>query len=222
MAATTRGLRAGVVSTLTLMSGFTILSTAAVPAGASTQEVAKTVPLKPLLLGSERVPTGWILESSPTSFGSGCPKPAGVKIVQNASEFFVSGEGRQIVERLNVYSPTVEKGYAGLITSLKNCAQKSSGLIQKTKSAALVRMSFPRFGNQSDAFSTRWSEKGETFSIYEVVIQSGNLVVTLAELSVGSPGVTQLEKFTRLALARLPFGGSPPASPTSTTHATSI
>jgi hypothetical protein len=209
---------AGAGSTLALMFGVAVPLFAAVPTGASSQLIAKTVPLKSLLLNGERIPTGWTQETAPTSSGNGCPNPKGVRVVQDASAFFVSGQDRQVVERLQDYSPADERSYASLVSSLNDCIhEESPGSDKKSAGTALHRLSLPQFGSQSSAFNLTWTENGKAFNIYEVVIQSGNIAVTLTELSAGSPGVAQLEKFARLALARLPSGGAPSIDTTTTT-----
>jgi hypothetical protein len=222
------------VPSLTLVLGTAIVAFTSGPAGGSTDRIAKNLNLGPLLITVDKMPTGWTLASSSDALGSGCPKPKAVRIIQNNTVSFTGGNGQAVTEVLRVYSPGAEKGYASAVASLNSCKHdKLAEPHGQSATTSLRQMSLPRFGNKSEAFDAVWSAKGKLSNVYEVVIRSGNIIVTLAERSAGSKSLMKFEDFARLALAKLPFGGTPPivagthvttttASPPTTTTTTTL
>src|SRR5665213_1055634 len=81
-------------------------------------------------------------------------------------------------------------------------------------------MSLPSFGNQSEAFDATWTKEVKTRNIYEVVIRSGNIVVTVAERGSATPSMGPFDAFIHRTLSKLPFGGTPPPTTNTTTTAT--
>jgi hypothetical protein len=195
----------GTLLALALLLG----STTVIAEGAAA--AAGRLPLKPLLLTIDRMPTGWTVGHSTASvIGTGCPKPKCVKAVQNASASF-AGSGSQVVEQLRVYSPSVQKGYAGVVASLDHCRHEKLGSI----TASLTQMSLPSLGNASQAFDASWTHKGKTSNLYEVVIRSGYIIVTVGER--GAPSISQFEDFATLALHQLGTSGTTKVAPVTTT-----
>ena len=176
----------------------------------------KSLPLRPLLLTIDAMPAGWTVEHSTASvIGSGCPKPKGVKAVQNASASFAGG-GTQVVEQLRVYSPSVQKGYSSVVAALDHCQHEKLG----STTAAITQMSLPPVGNASQAFDATWKHKGKTSNIYEVVIRSGFIIVTLAERAPASPNIAQFDLLDALALHQLGTSSTPAVAPVQTTTTT--
>jgi hypothetical protein len=185
------------------------------------REGAESLNLKPLLLTIGQVLSGWTanVSSDPSDTANRCPRPKGLTKTQNVSRSFVGRGGQQLVEVLTTYSIAVEKAYGRVLAPLNNCKQEK--VLQpngKSVGAEFRRMSLPILGNQSDAFDATWTDKGKRANIYEVVIRSGNIVVTITERGSGSLSLDSFEGFAKLALSKLPFGGTPPPTvPTSTT-----
>jgi hypothetical protein len=191
---------------LALTFGTTVLAFSAAPAG------AKNLPLKPLLLTVNELPTGWTVGHSSTL--SGCGQPKGVKVIQDVSASFSDGGNLQLAEQFKVYSIAVDAAYRKVLVPLDRCTHEKLVEGGKSLTASFGQMSLRRFGNQSEAFDARVDRKGATTNIYEVVIRSGNIIVTITERGTD---LGRLENFTKLALSKLPFGGTVPASATSTT-----
>jgi hypothetical protein len=194
---------------LALTFGTTILAFSVTPAG------AKNLPLKPLLLTVTQMPTGWTAGRFVP--GNACGQPKGVKITQEAATTF-GRTNQQLVEDLRTYSVAVKTAYKRVLTPLNRCAHVKVALDGKKETASFGQMSLATFGNQSEAFDIRARHKGKTVNLYEVVIRSGNIVVTMTERGIG---LAQFENFTKLALSKLPFGGIAPA-PAFTTSTTTM
>jgi hypothetical protein len=177
---------------------------------------AKNLPLKPLVLTVKQMPTGWVISHS--SSGSGCGQPKGVKVMQDVTVSF--GEtGQQLVEDLRTYSVAVESAYMRLLKVFNRCTHERIVIGGKPITANIGQMSLPTFGNDSEAFDARVRHNGKLINIYETVIRSGNIIVTMTERGTD---LGQFEDFTKLALARLPFGGTAPVTPTASKTPTTI
>jgi hypothetical protein len=212
----------GSAITLVMVVACTVLAGTTL-ASASTFEGAESLNLRPLLLTIGQVPAGWTVNASSEAPDTAdhCPRGKGLTKTQNVSASFLGSRGQQVVEELTTYSIAVEKAYRRVLVPLNGCdREKVLESHNKSGTAAVRRMSLPQFGNQSEAIDATWTEKGRTSNIYEVIIRSGNIVVTMAERGTGVPSIKQFEAFTRLAVARLPFGGTPPITTTTVPPAT--
>lgn len=187
---------------LVVLTGF--LGTFATSASASPPK------LKAMLLSIGQMPTGWSLDNS---FGGkvalGCytdnAVPKGVKQTAAATANFQGKGGFPAVgEKLATFT-NATASYNEAVANLVDCKHFSgtSGG-EKVTGGTVEQMSFPHYGNASDAFVVIFTISGMRFYQDLLYVRKGSIVMAFFEGNLRSVNVSQFQGFVKKAVAKLP------------------
>ena len=177
-------------------------------ASAATDASGTTSKLSAKLLTISQMPTGWSIYHSSSSGGVGCLanvlKPKGITLTAHATASF-SGNGGvpSVDEGLATYS-NAKTAYRKIVSRLASCKQfngTANGIT--VKNSSIGQMSFPRYGNASEAFATTFTVDGDNLAEDFVVIRDGGIVMGFDEGDLGSVNLSQLEGFIGKAVKKL-------------------
>lgn len=177
------------------------------PAVAGTSS-AKKHSLASMLLRIGQLPVGWSTASSSSSSGVGCLasvlEPTGFKQTASASASFVdNGNVPAINEKLATYRQPARAAYRKIVATLDHCKNIKGSNGGQHASGTIGQMSFPKLGNQSAAFDINLTISGTSAGADLIVARVGSVVLGVEEIDLGSPDISQFERYARLAVTKL-------------------
>jgi hypothetical protein len=163
-----------------------------------------------MLLSIGQMPTGWSLDnSSGGKVALGCytdnAVPKGVKQTAAATANFQGKGGFPAVgERLATFT-NATTSYNETVANLVDCKHFSgtSGG-EKVTGGTVEQMSFPHYGNASDAFVVIFTISGMRFYQDLLYVRKGSIVMAFFEGNLRSVNVSQFQGFVKKAVAKLP------------------
>jgi hypothetical protein len=181
-----------------------LLGTVATAASASPPK------LTAMLLNISQMPTGWSVEKPSGGKATlGCYTdnlmPKGVKQTETASVDFQGKGGFPAVgEKLGTFT-NATTGYKEVVANLAGCKHFSgtSGG-EKVTGGTVEQMSFPHYGNASDAFVVIFTISGMRFYQDLLYVRKGSIVMAFFEGNLRSVNVSQFQGFVKKAVAKLP------------------
>ena len=181
-----------------------LLGTVATSASASPPK------LTAMLLSIGQMPAGWSVEkSSGGKVALGCYTdnlmPKGVKQTETASVDFQGKGGFPAVgEKLATFT-NATAGYNEVVANLVDCKHFSgtSGG-EKVTGGTVEQMSFPHYGNASDAFVVIFTISGMRFYQDLLYVRKGSIIMAIYEGNLRSVDVSQFQGFVKKAVAKLP------------------
>ena len=181
------------------------LMTTGVPASASAHTAPK---LGPMLLGIGQMPTGWSVAASSKSGGTGCVsnilEPKGIKQTASAGITFQGNAGLPLLNEKLATFTNAKSAYREIVAKLSGCKSfNGTSAGQRITDSSIGQMSFPRYGNASEAFATRFTVEGTELDQDLIVIRKGGIVFGVSEGDVGSVNVSQLQAFVKKAVAKV-------------------
>ena len=194
--------------TAALLLAVVSLTVPSVTAAASHVAQPSTAPkLGSLLLSVGQMPTGWSVDSTPSS-SLGCLgselEPKGIEQTASASiSFEDNGNVPEIGEKLATFSGSATTAFTKIATTLRACKHASGNDNGHKATATIGQMSFPKYGNQSAAFNVNISIEGVSLGEDVLVVRKGSVIMGVFEGDVGSPNLSQFEKYIKLALAKI-------------------
>ena len=178
-----------------------LLGTVATAASASPPK------LSTMLLGIGQMPTGWSVGPASGSGHVGCygneMEPKGIKQTASASAYFEASGGFPAVdEKLATYT-NAKTGYKKAVASLAAC-KHFSGLLGGDKTTGTVgQMSFPHYGDASEAFAVNFTVQGTTAYEDLLIVRKGSVVMGIDEGDLVSVDVSQFQGFVKKAIKKL-------------------
>ena len=168
---------------------------------------SKAPRLESMLLTVKQLPIGWNVDNSPGS-GFGCLhnalEPPGVKLTASAAVAFQDqGALPQVAEKLATYTTAARQAFAAITGTLDRCKRLSGTSGGQKVTGTVGQMSLPGYGDQSAAFVASFTISGLTADEDVLIARKGSVLIGLSEGAVGSPDLTQFQRFVRLALARI-------------------
>jgi hypothetical protein len=168
---------------------------------------ATSNPLRQELLNIPQMPTGWAsVAGASNDSGPGCLDAALKVMVTGATAsanvtFLYGGAFPALAEELEHQPHGMAKVFARVVAVLSAC--KNLGVSSGSGPTTVGQMSFPRYGDQSEAFA---ASGGGAF-VDTLVMRRGATLMMLAEVDSpvygGMLSVSQFEHFARLAAAKV-------------------
>jgi hypothetical protein len=195
-----------VPATVAVLAGLAILG------GTTSAALAAPKPKAPrlasLLLTAGEMPRGWSLVPTVPG-GVGCLQaifePAGVRQTARAQVTFIDNAGPpQVEEDLATYAGPATVAFGKIVALLATC-KHISGISEGTAvSGTLSRLSIPLLGAEDAGFRAKLRIKTTAAGQDLLIVRQGNIVMGISEGVIGTPDVRQLDRFARIALAKLP------------------
>jgi hypothetical protein len=164
--------------------------------------------LSTVLLSIGEMPIGWVVDSSSGSGGIGClstlMEPKGVQQTAKAGALFENNGNVPGVDEAVATYTNAATGYNKIVASLTACKRLSGKLGGQKITGTLAQMSFPGYGNASEAFEARFTVYGATLGGDIVIVRKASIVMALAEADFVSVNVSQFQGFVNEAVAKLP------------------
>jgi hypothetical protein len=197
-------LRTGIVVPLVALLALVAMASTS-GAGSPKSELAN----KAMLLSVGQPPTGWSVSTSPTDSSVGCfgafMEPKSMKRTSVAKVGFVdNGNLPELAEEIATYSKTSSAAFLAATASLTACPKFSGTTGGEKVKGTVGQMSFPSFGNQSEAFTVTLSIGGETAVQDLLIVRKGTYLIAIEDGDLFSPDTGQFEGFVKLALAKVP------------------
>jgi hypothetical protein len=195
-----------------LLAGALVAVSAGLLVPTSALAATKQENLHAMLLRIGQMPTGWSVNSSGGN-GIGCLhqllEPKGLKQTATAGVSLADSGGLPAVgEKLATYGVPATKAFAKITQALDHCTSVE-GTSNGTKVTGTVgQMSFPTYGNQSEAYSVDLTVEGATADEDVLVVRNGAIVMGIDEGDLGTPDLGQFEGFVSQALADLSGSGA--------------
>jgi hypothetical protein len=188
----------------------------------STFVEAGSTTLTSKLLTIGQMPTGWSVTSTPSSGGVGCLSnilnPKGVHQTSAAAVSFQGSGGLPTVEeKLATYSQSATSAFDKVVSALNACRSFTGESDGQKVTGKIGQMSFPSYGNQSEAFAITFADAGQTLHQDALISRSGSIIMGLSEGDTGTVNLAQFEGFAKLALERLGAHTTSSSSATATT-----
>jgi hypothetical protein len=186
-------------ATLVMLTG--LLGTVATAASASPPK------LSAMLLSIDQMPTGWAVDNSSGGGGVGCLKnlmePNGIKQTAKATVNFEDNENvPEVSEALATYT-NAKTRFRKIVANLTACKHINGEIEGKKATGTVGLMSFPRYGNASEAFAASITTQGMTFGEDIVIVREGSIVMGLAEDDLVSVDVSQFQGFVKNAIKKV-------------------
>jgi hypothetical protein len=184
-------------------------------AAAATTTTIALPDLKAEALSISDMPTGWSVDNSSGSSGSGpdCLKPLQhpAASLERASASFQNGDLPNMDESLAYYATgEARNAYLRYVATLAACRQVTFKVSGHTLSGSMGEMSFPSVGDESRAYQINMSTSvsGVDFSvgIDVVVVRKGNVAMDLVLVDLGTPDTALLQQFSAKAVAKIGTG----------------
>jgi hypothetical protein len=183
-----------------------------VPAGLlssfATAASASPPKLSAVLLSIDQMPTGWTVGPPSGSGHVGCygneMEPKGIKQTASASASFEASSGfPEVVEKLATYT-NAKTAYTKAVASLVACKSFSGTLNGNKTTGTVAQMSFPHYGDTSEAFAVNFTVQGTTAYEDLLIVRKGTIVMGIDEGNLASVNVGQFQAFVKKAVAKLP------------------
>jgi hypothetical protein len=148
-----------------------LLGTVATAASASPPK------LSAMLLSIGQMPIGWVVYNGPNT-GLGCLanilEPKGIKLTAKASlEFEGNGGLPGVIERLATFT-NAKTGYKKIVANLTACKRLSVTTGIQKVSGTVGQMSFPHYGNASEACEASLTLQGMAYGEDFLIVRKGS------------------------------------------------
>ena len=183
-----------------------LLGTVATAAGASPPK------LSAMLLKIGQMPTGWAIENSSGSGSGGgvvgclngkILEPKGVKQTATASVYFEFLENPPAVgEGLATYT-NATTAYKKIVANLAACKRLTGKMNGDPVKGTFGQMSFPHYGNASEAFAARFTVEGVKLGEVLVIVRKGGIVMGMYEGGFAPVNVSQFQGFVKKAIKKV-------------------
>jgi hypothetical protein len=185
-------------ATLGLPTG--LLGTVAIAASASPPK------LSAMLLSIGQMPTGWAVYNGPNT-GLGCLanilEPKSIKLTAKASvEFDGNGSLPVVIERLATFT-NAKTGYKKIVANLTACKRLSVTTGGQKVSGTVGQMSFPHYGNASEACEASLTLQGMAYGEDFLIVRKGSITMDIEEGDLPSVNVSQFQGFVKQAITKV-------------------
>jgi hypothetical protein len=155
------------------------------------------------------MPTGWSVDNSPSSSGgAGCFtnnfQPKGVKQTGSVIVAFADdGNVPELNEGLKTFSDA-KTAYQRILSNLAS-NKRFSGTVggQKVIDGTDGQMSFPHYGNASQAFAVSFTVDGTAAHEDLLFVLKGNIIMAIDEGGLSSVNLGQFESFVGKAVVKV-------------------
>jgi hypothetical protein len=191
-----------------VLIGFVVA--AVLPTGLLTAVAARASASPPnlssMLLNIDQMPTGWSVGVSGSGH-AGCygneMEPKGIKQTASASiDLEASGGFLAVNEKLATYT-NAKTGYKKAVASLATCKHFSGTSGGEKITGTVGQMSFPHYGDASEAFAVNFTIQGTTAYEDLLIVRKGSIVMGIDEGNLSPVNVSQFEGFVKKAVAKL-------------------
>jgi hypothetical protein len=163
------------------------------------------------LLTVADLPTGWKVDNSDDG-DDNSDEPSCMKDLDSlpdprpeADVSFVQGDGvPMLMENVGYAGDAAERYMSRVAEALNGCTDVSFDADGDTMRGTIGAMSFPKLGDDARAWSMAFTIQGIPFVFDLVFARKGDELLMIGYADLGSPDVSELESFTRKALAKLP------------------
>ncbi len=179
---------------------------ALLPMGVAPRANASPPNLSAMLLTIHQMPTGWNVYDSSVGNG-GCLgnvlEPKGIKQTAEAGVSYQRGGTVPDVNEAIATFTNASTAYKKIVADLVGCKHFSATTGELKVTGTAGHMSFPPYGNASEAFAVRFTISGLTFHEDLLIIRKGSIVLAIDEGDL-SVNVSQFQGFVKKAIAKLP------------------
>ena len=178
-----------------------LLGTIASPALASPPKLA------PMLLSINQMPTGWSVTSA-SSGHVGCYGNAlALKTIKQTATAVVEFQGSSglpdVGEALATYT-NAKAAYSKIVANLAACKHFSGTANGNKVTGTMGQMSFPRYGNASEAFAVNLTTQGVSSGLEDkLIVRQGSVIMLIQEGNLASVNLRQFKGFVKLAVAKV-------------------
>jgi hypothetical protein len=157
-----------------------------------------------MLLSIRQMPVGWSVDNSKAGSGdAGCMTLSKTFDVDPHAAISFESNGGLLVLGDDVITPRSAKTLMHQVVKVIAACPRFTGNFNGTKVTGSVgAMSFPRIGDQSDAYSAAITAEGITFTDDFVIVRRDNVLMQL-QLTGLDPNVNMLIKYARLGVDKL-------------------
>ncbi len=168
---------------------------------------AASTKLSKELVTVDQMAIGWSLNNSPGGNGIGCLgstlEPKGIKQTAAAENHFqVSGGIPAVDEKLATFA-SAKAAYNRITGNLSKCINVSGKSDGHRVTGIVGQMSFPSYGEESEAFSISLTTQGANLAEVALVVREGVVVMGISEAALNSVNLTQFEGYVKLALEKI-------------------
>ena len=119
------------------------------------------------------------------------------------ASFEASSGFPEVVEKLATYT-NAKTAYTKAVASLVACKSFSGTLNGNKTTGTVTQMSFPHYGDTSEAFAVNFTVKGTTAYEDLLIVRKGTIVMGIDKGNLASVNVGQFQAFVKKAVAKLP------------------
>ena len=161
-----------------------------------------------MLLKIGQMPTGWSVYPSSKGGGTGCVsdilEPKAIKQTASAGIDFQGNSGLPSVDEKLATFTNAKSAYRAIVAKLAACKQfNGTSAGQKITDSSIGQMSFPSYGNASEAFATHFKVEGSYVGQDLVIVRKRGVVLGMSEGDIGSVNLPQFESFVKKAVAKI-------------------
>jgi len=168
--------------------------------------------LKRQLLTLADLPAGWKVDNSDDGSDDNSDEPSCMKSMDSvpdpkpeADVAFVQGGGFPLMAETVGYVGDRGEHYMSLAsTAFDGCTNVSLKADGDTMHGTIAAIAFPKLGDDLRAWRMSFTVQGIPFDFDVVLARKGSELLIAGYADLGSPDVSELESFTRKALAKMP------------------
>ena len=172
--------------------------------------------LSAMLLSIGQMPTGWAVVDKSSGSGSGSSsgaalgclngsilEPQGVKQTAFANiDFELLEDLPAVGEQLSTYT-NAQAAYTKIVAKLAACKRLNGKMNGDPAKGTFGQMSFPHYGNASEAFAARFTVGGVTLGEVLVIVRKGSIVMGIYESDFAPVDVSQFQGFVVKAVKKV-------------------
>ena len=179
---------------------------ALLPMGVAPRASASPPNLSAMLLTIHQMPTGWNVSGE--SVGNGgflgnVLQPKGIRRTAEAGVSYQRGGSAPDVNEALATFTNASTAYKKIVANLVASKHFSATTLGVKYTVTAGHMSFPTYGNASEAFAVRFAWLGTTFHEDLLIVRKGSIVLAIDEFDL-SVNVSQFQGFVKKAIAKLP------------------
>lgn len=159
------------------------------------------------LLTVAQMPIGWSINNSSLGSGVGCLgstfEPRGSVQTAAAESNFQASGGIPAVDEMLASFTNAKAAFNIIAGNLLKCIDVSGKGSGYKVTGAMGEMSFPSYGDKSEAFSSSLTTQGTNLDEVTLVVREGVVVLGLSEAASKSVELNRFEGYVKLALEKI-------------------
>ena len=172
----------------------------------TTTTAAQNVSVSPYLLEINEMPSGWSTLAPPETTTESCysfPLAKVPSLSHDHVNYSKTGNVPAFSEELAYFS-SGKSAFATISDTLNNCHTFALSAEGRSGTGTSGQMSFPKTGEQSQAYLANITIQGVRFTDETVLAQKGNFLVLVSLADLGPVDSVSLENLVNLAMAKIP------------------